>query len=191
MTKSTDERIARAMAAPGWTGEEELRWLEQAAAGKDLVIEFGAWAGRSTIALLSAEWVVSVDTWAGSPGEAEHAGAIKDGFSPYRAWRENVLPPATAEGTTVTGLCVDLRDPEGEATLVKMYGGKADLVFIDASHDEESVALDIALARRLLKPGGLLCGHDYGGSWTGVKAAVDRLARNPRVVVGSIWMEGE
>ena len=39
--------------------------------------------------------------------------------------------------------------------------GFADLVFIDASHGYDDVKQDIHVALHLIKPGGILCGHDY------------------------------
>ena len=39
--------------------------------------------------------------------------------------------------------------------------GTYDLVFIDGAHDAVSVANDIAVARELLAPGGLIAFHDY------------------------------
>ena len=37
----------------------------------------------------------------------------------------------------------------------------ADMCFIDASHDYEAVAHDIACAKHLVRIGGIICGHDY------------------------------
>lgn len=56
-----------------------------------------------------------------------------------------------------------------------------DFVFIDGDHTLEAVWSDLEMWHPKLKPGGLLCGHDYGhprdvrGIW-GVKASVDRFA---------------
>jgi predicted O-methyltransferase YrrM len=47
-----------------------------------------------------------------------------------------------------------------------------DFVFIDADHRYESVLEDIRLWRPKVKPGGLLCGHDYSGGFPGVVQAV-------------------
>ena len=48
-----------------------------------------------------------------------------------------------------------------------------DFVFLDADHGYEAVAADIEAWRHTLKPGGLLCGHDYGDERFGVTEAVD------------------
>lgn len=50
----------------------------------------------------------------------------------------------------------------------------ADLVFIDADHDYPAVKSDIELWRRHVRPGGVLCGHDYG-IFPGVTRAADEL----------------
>lgn len=52
--------------------------------------------------------------------------------------------------------------------------GKFDFIFIDGSHLYDDVKTDILLWSKLVKPGGILCGHDYG-SWPGVKQAVDEI----------------
>lgn len=48
-----------------------------------------------------------------------------------------------------------------------------DLIFIDAAHDYENVCKDATIAIKSLKPGGILCGHDYHSGGTEVKKAVD------------------
>lgn len=56
--------------------------------------------------------------------------------------------------------------------------GSLDFVFIDADHSYAGCAADIAAWAPKVKPGGLLCGHDYNDRWThergyGVVRAVD------------------
>lgn len=181
--------LERAFATPGHMGEDELRWLHSACEGKGLVIEMGSWRGRSSLAMASAKRLVCVDSWLGSPGEECEQDVLAGRIDPWKEWQAAILP--ATESCHVTAERGDLRDWDFINKLIHSYTEKADLVFIDASHDESSVRQDIPLARCLLKNGGILCGHDYGGSWTGVKAAVDALVLSPRVVVGSIWVEGE
>lgn len=47
-----------------------------------------------------------------------------------------------------------------------------DFVFIDANHKYESVKKDIAAWRPKVKPGGLICGHDYSQDYPGVMLPV-------------------
>lgn len=66
--------------------------------------------------------------------------------------------------------------------------GTLDLVFIDADHSYEGVKNDIAAWGVKVRPGGILCGHDYIGHYVGVKRAVDefygRIVQNP---VHTMW----
>ncbi|HBN75416.1 MAG TPA: hypothetical protein DD473_06285 [Planctomycetaceae bacterium] len=62
-----------------------------------------------------------------------------------------------------------------------------DVVFIDAAHDYESVNQDIQLWLPKVKPGGLLCGHDFSRDWPGVIRAVNELLPQ-RKIQESIWM---
>lgn len=48
-----------------------------------------------------------------------------------------------------------------------------DVVYIDASHDYESVLKDIELWRYKVRKGGFLCGDDYTTGWQGVMNAVN------------------
>ena len=64
--------------------------------------------------------------------------------------------------------------------------GSLDFTFIDANHTYESVAADIGYW--LPKTRRLICGHDYGGTYRGVKRAVDE-AFGDRVIDagGRVW----
>jgi len=68
--------------------------------------------------------------------------------------------------------------------------GSQDLVFIDGDHRYEGVHNDIQAWLPKVRPGGIICGHDYGQptpEW-GVKEAVDE-AFGSRVVVARnyVW----
>ncbi|XP_073386700.1 uncharacterized protein [Physcomitrium patens] len=59
------------------------------------------------------------------------------------------------------------------------WGIYADLIEVDASHDFHSAWSDINIAYRLLRPGGVMFGHDYftAADKRGVRRAVDLFAR--------------
>lgn len=65
-----------------------------------------------------------------------------------------------------------------------------DLVFIDGNHDYDHVREDILLWEPKIKPGGILCGHDYGSKkHIGVKKAVDEhFGINFLVMGGGVWV---
>jgi len=65
-----------------------------------------------------------------------------------------------------------------------------DLVFIDGDHSYEAVMADIAAWQPLVRPGGILSGHDYGAF--GVAQAVQESFPNGEFTTtypqGSVWM---
>jgi hypothetical protein len=71
---------------------------------------------------------------------------------------------------------------------------KFDVIYLDTSHDYETVCREITAARRILAPGGILCGDDYtdgvnGASGWGVDRAVQELAPHHVLLFNRIWME--
>lgn len=173
--------VEAALAVDGWMEKPELEWLAARASGLSLVVEFGSWFGRSSLALASAKRLLCVDTWNGSK---EHARFLDSGSKPFYEWWRNLY-----DYSNVTPFPMDLGDVESVellAAIVTDRGG-ADMVFVDACHDYESVSRDIKTARGILKPGGLLCGHDYCDGWPDVRRAVDEAGRAD-VAVGSIWV---
>jgi hypothetical protein len=70
---------------------------------------------------------------------------------------------------------------------------QVEFVFLDACHTYESVCDDIAVWLPLVKPNGIICGHDYNGvgdrrcGW-GVKRAVDEaFGDKVQVLPGNVW----
>jgi len=51
----------------------------------------------------------------------------------------------------------------------------ADLVFIDGDHSSAAVAADTALARAILRPGGVCVWHDYNNRTVGVSPVIDQI----------------
>lgn len=65
-----------------------------------------------------------------------------------------------------------------------------DLVYIDGNHDLEPVTADITAWLPKVKPGGVISGHDYQGSWPGVIQAVDSILGGPdRVYKDTSWVK--
>lgn len=69
---------------------------------------------------------------------------------------------------------------------VRVFKGKsldlpyntADFVFLDGNHDYENVKQELIKFFDILKPGGMIAGHDYGhDSYPGVKQAVDEFCK--------------
>lgn len=180
MTGKLNTNVERAAKISGWMSLEELGWLAEQAVTRNIVVEFGAWQGRSSTVLATAKQLLCIDTWAGS---AEHQQIIAGGLDIWLEWQHNMK-----DYPNVTAHRIDLADKNAVNSLcatIESEGG-ADMVFIDASHDYESVRRDISIAMKMLKPEGLLCGHDYSRHWPGVVKAVDELIPN-RELCGAIW----
>lgn len=75
------------------------------------------------------------------------------------------------------------------STARALYGHiNFDFAYIDAAHDEMSVNLDVRYWYHTIKPGGWLCGHDYGNpDWPGVRIAVDTLFPDAEIDTDFTW----
>jgi hypothetical protein len=174
----------------GWMDYEDLyaRVAREVPDGARLV-EVGSYHGRS-VAYLAVELVNSgknfildaVDTFQGSedPQEkfmkdeaAANGGSFRCVFDKNIEPVKHVVNVVQQDSVSAAGLYAD---------------GSVDFCFIDAAHDEDSVAADIAAWLPKVKPGGLLSGHDYSAYWPGVKAAVDNaFGGNHQMVSVHCW----
>lgn len=188
---SPSQATVAASCIAGFMFEEELFWLAQAAATRRTIIEVGSWKGRSTKAMAMATpgIVYAVDAWGVQASEIEMEKKAED--SPDEVMHEFLV---NMQGETLSGKVVPIRMENGDAIgtikiLMNSRGRRADMIFIDASHDEASVERDIKNYRPLLDPGGILCGHDYSTTFPGVMRAVEKNVPGFRVSPESmsIW----
>jgi predicted O-methyltransferase YrrM len=155
----------------GWLTGEEAGALAELARGK-VVLELGAWLGRSTVALAKvAELVVSVDHHRGS---AEHQpGGVC--FDPTLVTPAGVdtLPRFLSNlrlcGVPREKVVVVVARIEDVAPLLR--DDAFDVVFVDADHATEAVVRDGMLAFRVVKPGGAVAFHD--ANWESVRLGFD------------------
>ena len=160
----------------GWCSDAELEWLSHAATRREVIIELGVHMGRSTAALISGGKVVCCDLW------RDHAGAYESFICSYS--KEIEAGKVVPWRVNLYGI-----DDAVRLQLINEYAGSADMVFVDAAHGVWHVVSDLALARLLLKPRGLLCGHDLCDGWPGVREALDLCSITYQPEVGSIWRE--
>ena len=141
----------------GWLTEDEGRELARLGEGK-VCLEIGSYCGRSTICLAQkARSVGAVDTFDGRGTAAPGSTLEMFKRNCQRHGVDNRVVPYQGESTEILSYLPPIFD----------------LVFIDGSHDRESVSADIQAALAVLKPGGLLAFHDYGDRDLGVTEAVD------------------
>ncbi len=144
---------------------DEIRFLVQLARNCDTGcrwLEVGSFCGRSLLtvglSLPNGSTLESVDRNWGSTRQAE--------ISVHDVFQEIVQDRAETLNLHV------IRATSEEASHVFRVDW-FNFAFIDAARDHDSVALDIRSWRTKIKPGGLICGHDYYAGWPGVVRAVD------------------
>ena len=154
----------------GWMTIDELRWLHQEAVASRSVVEVGAWAGRSTHALLTGckGLVTVVDTWL-EPIMGFDNQAARLGFC------------SNTEG--FGNLSIIEKDSLRAARTFKK--GSVDMVFLDANHGYAGVLADLKVWTP--KTSRLICGHDYSKNWPGVVQAVNEFFGGKHEVFGAIW----
>lgn len=134
-----------------------------------VVIEVGSWLGKSTRFIASCipedGRVYAIDTWLGSPGESVH---MKDPRLPhlYQLFLSNVRHAG------LTQKIIPIRMESLEAA--KGLAVQADLIYLDASHDIESVYQDIVAWYPHLVEEGIFCGDDW--DWESVRIGVIKAA---------------
>jgi hypothetical protein len=155
----------------GWLTVAEGAELSALAKGCD-VLEIGSFMGRSTVCMArSAKHVLCIDPFDGRatsrPGDT------------MAAFLENL------DKHGVRNRVEAIRGTSAECA-EHVAGRRFDVAFVDGDHDAGAVLFDAGVARRSLKPGGLIAFHDYrtfpgevDGRWDpGVTEAVDALLRD-------------
>ena len=158
-----------------------------------LIIEVGTWKGGSALEMaghldrlgLPHARILCVDTWLGAlemwgdQTDPDRFGSLnlRHGYPQlyyqflanvcHRGQQSRIIPLPLPSLTA--------------AQWLSLRGVRAELIYVDGSHEEEDVAADLANYWDLLAPAGILFGDDY--SWTGVKMAVDRFARDQRLTL--------
>jgi uncharacterized Rossmann fold enzyme len=127
--------------------------------GSVIGAEIGVFVGDMSAALLQRQdlFLFMVDSWEGGgaayTGDSGdfHAGLTQAQQDSFRARAEKQTPEGRRK-------VLPMRSIES-AKLVT--DGSLDFVFIDADHSYAGALADIRAWRKKVKPGGLLCGHDY------------------------------
>lgn len=145
------------------------------------LLEIGSYRGGSTVALghaarLLQHTIYCVDRWA-----AYHE-------------QSDFVSMDSSQLDDMAILCEFIRNTSFMADRLCMLRGNAmdfdpilgdslfSLVFVDGAHDYASVVDDIIFSLRVLKPGGILCGHDYHSMGVDVKRAVHDLLMNSETI---------
>ncbi len=153
-------------------------------------VEVGVWKGRSLFAvaagLPAGSWLYAVDHYCGSWDELDkgHAEASAPGRNVLGEFCTNLrrfLSTVRADIGIVLLLAPSL------CAARKMPMNSADVVFLDAAHDADSVRAELLEWPPVLKPGGLLIGHDLDPAHPGVEAALKACGVRYDEPVRYIW----
>jgi hypothetical protein len=140
----------------GWLTNEGGDLLKECARARR-ILELGSWRGRSAVCMAeTAMQVTTVDWGVGdiSTGEGETFDALE----------ANIQACGVASKVEpIRGKIADLAQ--------ELRGRRWDMVYIDASHDAESVKHDTELAADVVTPGGLIVWHDF--EYPSVKAGIE------------------
>ena len=171
-----------------WGGNKEIFGVLVDQVRPRLVVEVGSWKGGSAISMASRirnldlpGQVLCVDTWLGS---LEHwtAKGDQERRNYYESLRLDHGYPQLYYQFIVNIINAGLEDyvvpfPTTSQTAAKWLKAKsiqADLIYIDAGHDEDDVYADLTSYYELLTLDGVLFGDDW--QWAGVELAVKRFA---------------
>lgn len=173
----------------GWQLDTELLYLAETATRCTTALEIGSYCGRSTYAIAShlygdEPYMTCIDDWR---GEVDRPG--KSGHLLFNEWTKNLKAYEFVEPFAVSSHKV-LEESKLLQELLDNSEGGYDLIFIDGSHDTESVLLDCQLADELAHEKTIILGHDYFAP--DVRAAVYHhyvagLGRKVSNPAGSIW----
>jgi hypothetical protein len=151
----------------GWTHPPELEWLFATARKVPkggLIVEIGAWKGRSTAALYEGaglgKTVVTIDTFKGQDDDLGHAEArqhniFTDCFLPNM--RELGFPPKPYACGAPNGHYFIKRESVPSAAMFE--DESIDMLFIDGDHRFCGADIDAFLPK--MKTPSLITGHDY------------------------------
>jgi methyltransferase family protein len=150
-----------------------------------LIVEVGTWKGASALEMAAvtrelglSTQILCIDTWLGalefwtdqSDPERYLSLQLRHGYPSvfyqflanvcHQGFQDRIIPfPQTASIA---------------ALWLRYYGITAEMIYLDASHEEEDVYQDLCNFWNVVRPHGILFGDDY--SWDGVRLAVNRFA---------------
>jgi hypothetical protein len=176
----------------GW-GSDSSAFAELVAEMRpSLIIEVGTWKGASAVSMADAAAhlglgtkILCIDTWLGAlefrmdrhDPERFQALDCRQGYPQvYYHFLANVCHRGHQ------GRIIPFPLDSSSAVLWLMsHGVKAELIYIDGSHEEETVYQDLVDYRELLAPAGRMFGDDW--DWAGVRAAVSTFADDHRLSI--------
>lgn len=146
------------------------------------VIEIGSFLGASTAFFAeNVKHVFAIDpfvVWEDFVKDGQPRGDLKENFFD-EFWRNMELLDLT---TKVTPYIMTSREAAAD-----MPSLRADLIYIDAGHDYDSVLSDILTW--LPRANKIICGDDFDDHWPGVKEAVVSQFDEFEIIGNNVWVK--
>jgi len=179
------EAISRCYQIPGMCWPAELGALYDLFSGSTRHVEVGSFCGRSLF-VTAMTLGRDAELFAVEP----FFGCGDDRFPlPSTEWQRDTLY-ATAEAIREHRPDIRLNIIEEKSLdALRAFTGEVASVYIDACHYFAECSADIQGWRSVLAPGGILAGHDYWPTDTGVMDAVNSMIPQFRVIPDTrIWV---
>ena len=176
----------------GWNGNSEVFVKLITEIKPKTIIEVGSWKGQSAINMGKTTkklelntiihcvdtWLGAIEFWSDLKETEERNLLLRNGYPQiYYQFLSNVIHNGLQDtilpfpNTSENGFRY-FRD-------IRMT---ADLIYIDASHEEEDVYKDVNNFFTLLNQGGIIFGDDYM-SWVGVRTSIDRFVKEQNLTL--------
>lgn len=155
-----------------WTEDHVLRFLCESAANAHVLAECGSYMGASAHAMLLA---APTDAHMWCIDKFEVAGT-------EFVTRKNLEPWINAHRCEII-----VGDSERGGKMLSHMKGQVDLIFVDDGHAEEDLLRDIKWLKPLLRPGGVMLGHDFDVPHNDVARGVIRSGIPFDVPVPRLW----
>lgn len=125
--------------------------------GVELGVQKGLFAERLLSKWTNAKLYVLVDLWANQKNYLDGSNVVNAQHINYKQQALNRTMKFQARGTTIE-VCQDYT-----TNCAKKYFGvpQFDFIYVDARHDYKGVLQDLENWWPVLKPGGIMAGHDY------------------------------
>jgi predicted O-methyltransferase YrrM len=143
-----------------------------------IMAEIGSYAGESTELFLNSNKIshlYAIDPWKSGYDDTDKA-SFTDFEKVEKYFNKIVI------GKPVTKL---------KMTFAEAFDllPQLDVIYIDGSHQYEDVLNDIELALKKIKPGGIICGHDYHDYAPGVITAINlKLGLPENIFLDNSWI---
>lgn len=185
----------------GWNGKSNVFKQIIDDVKPTLIVEVGSWKGQSAInmgthiknnnldckILCVDTWLGAIEFWGHLSGTDERNLLLKNGYPQiYYQFLSNVVHHGLQ----------DIISPfpntsENGFRYLSINNMKPQMIYIDASHEEDDVYKDIKNYYSILSEGGIIFGDDYG-SWEGVRKASNRfkdeMGLKMDVAEGNFWI---